>query len=63
MAATEEESLPPSVLRLAVCRTEGCAVEGTAFEVVLYGPSYACVCGRCGQPHTDLTDVALSANS
>jgi hypothetical protein len=52
-----EEVMPPSVLRIAVCRTDGCPVAGTGYEVTLYGPSYASVCGRCGQPQAEFTEV------
>lgn len=53
----DEEAMPHSVRRIAVCRTDECPVADTGYEVTLYGPNYTCVCGRCGQPHTELIEV------
>lgn len=54
MGDVVEEEFPPSVQFIAICRTDECPVAGVQYEVTLYGPNYACVCGRCGQPHAQL---------
>lgn len=41
----------------ATCRTAGCSMQDTGVAVVLHENGdgvYRAVCGRCGQPHTDL---------
>ena len=57
MTDPNEDTLPPSVRRTATCRTPDCAVAGIPYRAVPYGPNWACVCGRCGQLHTDLADI------
>lgn len=47
----------------AVCHTDGCANNGIGHDVWLYPnppdfpPEWACWCGVCQQPITDLTPV------
>ncbi|MDQ0602008.1 hypothetical protein QF037_006353 [Streptomyces canus] len=57
MVGAVEEEFPPSKQFIAVCRTGECPVAGIEFEVTLYGPNYACICGRCGQAHSELIEL------
>jgi hypothetical protein len=51
---------PPYVDRIAVCRTEGCSMNGVEVAVRLYENAdgiYRCICGVCSVYITDLKEV------
>lgn len=56
-----EETPIPSVAMKATCRTSGCSMDGVPVDVrAEQNPDgvYRVVCGACGQPITDLQQVA-----
>lgn len=65
MGAEGIELTPPSVHRVARCRTTDCPAKDQPFEVELYenagDPKYVAVCGRCGDTITDLSEVEPAA--
>jgi aspartate carbamoyltransferase regulatory subunit len=59
MSETEPE--PVFVQRIVTCHTPGCVLDGVEIQVPLYVNSdgiLRCSCGECGQPITDMKEVA-----
>ncbi|MFK0290726.1 hypothetical protein ACIQU6_09635 [Streptomyces sp. NPDC090442] len=61
MGVDDIEVTPPSIRRIARCRTPDCPAKNQPFEVVLYenhgDPKYVAVCGQCGDTITDLREI------